>query len=313
MTRKEWAIGIDIGGTNTDICLVSRQGECVARKHLSTGEYEDENQYANDIARLIRLIAEEQNIHNLQEIKGIGIGAPNGNYHTGCIEKAPNLRFKGDVYLAKMMEERLHIKTVLTNDANAAAYGEKIFGGAQKMNDFILVTLGTGVGSGIVCNGQLLYGHNGSAGEFGHTILHENGRKCSCGRCGCVETYASIRGIVQTYNELNNDGKCEPLPNNNCKVVTEKADAGDSIAIETWRQTAHHLGIALANAAAYTNPEAIFLMGGPTLAGHWLYDPLRQYFEEYLLNIYKGKVKILPSKLPANEAAILGAAALVWE
>lgn len=310
--KKIWSIGIDIGGTNTDIGLVNDKGQCVARRNLSTEKYSNDNQYADDIAEQIRALFKENGIEDLDLVAGIGIGAPNGNFYTGCMEKAPNLKFKKDVPLQKMMEDRFHLKTVVTNDANAAAYGEKIYGGAKEMNDFILVTLGTGVGSGIVCNGQLLYGSNGLAGEMGHTILHANGRQCSCGRKGCVETYTSIRGIIQTYNEIAAEVGKEALKENRCKIVTERADKGDPIAMATWERTAYHLGVALANAVAYTAPEAIFLMGGPTMAGHWLYDPLRIYFEENLLSGFKAKVKILPSQLPTNEAAILGAAALVY-
>lgn len=309
---KKWSIGIDIGGTNTDIGLVSEDGKCVSRKNLPTAEYSDEEKYTDDLADCVRHLLQENSVE-ISQLNGVGIGAPNGNFFTGCMEKAPNLRFAGDVHLKKLMENKLGVKTVVTNDANAAAYGEKVYGGAKAMNDFILVTLGTGVGSGIVCNGQLLYGHDGFAGELGHAILHQGGRQCSCGRCGCLETYASSRGIVQTYNELAEELGKEPLPDKNCKIVKEKADKGDPIAMATWERTAHHLGLALANAVAFSSPEAIFLMGGPTQAGHWLYDPLRIYFEENLLSGFKGKIRILPSALPANEAAILGAAALVNE
>lgn len=309
MTKK-WAIGIDIGGTNTDIGLVNESGQCVARKNLPTGQFDDENAYADAMAQEIQDLLNGNGISDLKEVQGIGIGAPNGNFYTGCIEDAPNLRLRGIINLKEMMERRLQLPTTLTNDANAAAYGEKIYGGAKEMDDFILVTLGTGVGSGIVCNGRLLYGHDGFAGELGHTILHAGGRPCSCGRCGCLETYASIRGIIQTYNELSEQVGAKPIEGNNCKVITELADNGNPIAMATWERTARHLGIALANAVAFSSPEAIFLMGGPSQAGHWLYDPLRVYFEENLLVNYRGKVQILPSQLPANDAAILGAAAL---
>ena len=309
---KKWAIGIDIGGTNTDMGLVNEEGKCVARKHLPTGEFDDEELYADAMAQCIRELFVENGITDMEEVQGIGIGAPNGNFYTGCMEHAPNLRFRGSVDLKHLMERRLGLTTTVTNDANAAAYGEKIYGGAKEMNDFILVTLGTGVGSGIVCHGQLLYGHDGFAGELGHTILHVDGRSCSCGRCGCLETYASIRGIIQTYNELSEQVGAKKMEGNNCKAITELADKGNPIAMATWERTARHLGIALANAVAFSSPEAIFLMGGPSQAGHWLYDPLRVYFEENLLSNYKGKVQVLPSQLPANDAAILGAAALTW-
>ncbi len=309
---KNWSIGIDIGGTNTDIGLINAEGKCLSRKNISTSEYSEEEKYTDRLANCIQQLLQE-NAVPMAEVNGIGIGAPNGNFFTGCMEKAPNLKFAGDVHLKELMERKLSLKTVVTNDANAAAYGEKIYGGAKEMSDFILVTLGTGVGSGIVCNGQLLYGHDGFAGELGHAILHEGGRQCSCGRRGCLETYASSRGIVQTYNEIAAELGKAAIEGTNCKIVKEKADKGDPIAMAAWERTAHHLGLALANAVAFSSPEAIFLMGGPTQAGHWLYDPLRIYFEENLLTGFKGKIQILPSALPANDAAILGAAALVKE
>ena len=193
-----YAIGIDIGGTNTDIGLVSPAGEVVARKNLPTAQYSDANQYADDLATTIRQLIDEQKV----EVKGIGIGAPNGNFYTGCIENAPNLNMKGNIYLAKMMEERLHLPAVITNDANAAAYGEMVYGGAKGMKNFIMFTLGTGVGSGIIVDGKLLYGHDGFAGELGHTIIFPDGRDCKCGRKGCLEQYTSAGGIRKTCLDM---------------------------------------------------------------------------------------------------------------
>ena len=306
----EYAIGIDIGGTNTDIGLVNEKGQCVARKNLPTAQYKEVEKYVDDIAHAIRHLLSENDVN---DIAGIGIGAPNGNYYTGTIDFAPNLPFKGRIFLKDMIQQRLNTKVVLSNDANAAAYGEKIYGGAKEMDDFILITLGTGVGSGIFVNGQMVYGHDGFAGELGHATLIVGGRPCTCGRRGCLEEYASARGIVQTYNELCAENGKTPIPDVTCKDLTAAADNGDEMAIGTWKKTAELLGIALSNAVTFSSPEAIFLMGGPVRAGNWLLEPLKLAFEANMLNIFKGKVKILTSELPQNDVAILGASALVYE
>lgn len=306
----EYAIGIDIGGTNTDIGLVNEKGQCVARKNLPTAQYKEVEKYVDDIADVIRHLLSENDVN---DIAGIGIGAPNGNYYTGTIDFAPNLPFKGRIFLKDMIQQRLNTKVVLSNDANAAAYGEKIYGGAKEMDDFILITLGTGVGSGIFVNGQMVYGHDGFAGELGHATLIVGGRPCTCGRSGCLEEYASARGIVQTYNELCAENGKHPIPDVTCKDLTAAADNGDEMAIGTWKKTAELLGIALSNAVTFSSPEAIFLMGGPVRAGKWLLEPLKVAFEANMLNIFKGKVKILTSELPQNDVAILGASALVYE
>lgn len=306
----EYAIGIDIGGTNTDIGLVNGKGQCVARKNLPTAQYKEVEKYVDDIADVIRHLLSENDVN---DIAGIGIGAPNGNYYTGTIDFAPNLPFKGRIFLKDMIQQRLNTKVVLSNDANAAAYGEKIYGGAKEMDDFILITLGTGVGSGIFVNGQMVYGHDGFAGELGHATLIVGGRPCTCGRRGCLEEYASARGIVQTYNELCAENGKTPIPDVTCKDLTAAADNGDEMAIGTWKKTAELLGIALSNAVTFSSPEAIFLMGGPVRAGNWLLEPLKLAFEANMLNIFKGKVKILTSELPQNDVAILGASALVYE
>lgn len=306
----EYAIGIDIGGTNTDIGLVNEKGQCVARKNLPTAQYKEVEKYVDDIADVIRHLLSENDVN---DIAGIGIGAPNGNYYTGTIDFAPNLPFKGRIFLKDMIQQRLNTKVVLSNDANAAAYGEKIYGGAKEMDDFILITLGTGVGSGIFVNGQMVYGHDGFAGELGHATLIVGGRPCTCGRRGCLEEYASARGIVQTYNELCAENGKTPIPDVTCKDLTAAADNGDEMAIGTWKKTAELLGIALSNAVTFSSPEAIFLMGGPVRAGNWLLEPLKLAFEANMLNIFKGKVKILTSELPQNDVAILGASALVYE
>ena len=304
-----YAIGIDIGGTNTDIGLVRSDGSCLARTNLPTQSFRSIEAYADALAEAIRKLLSDKKITN---IEGVGIGAPNGNYYTGTIDYAPNLPFKGRLFLQEMISSRLNVKTVLTNDANAAAFGEKVYGGARELSDFILITLGTGVGSGIFVNGQMVYGHDGFAGELGHATLYPDGRLCSCGRKGCLEQYASARGIVQTYKLICQETGIAPAEVT-CRDLTQMADSGDERARETWRRTARCLGIALANAVCFSSPQAIFLMGGPVKAGHWLLEPMQEFFEEALLPIYKGKTKILRSQLPENDAAVLGAAALVYE
>lgn len=309
-----YAIGIDIGGTNTDIGLVNPRGEVVARKNLPTGQYTDANQYADDLANTIKVLIDEQKV----EVKGIGIGAPNGNFYTGCIENAPNLNMKGNIYLAKMLEERLHLPAVITNDANAAAYGEMIYGGAKGMKHFIMFTLGTGVGSGIIVDGKLLYGHDGFAGELGHTIVFPNGRPCKCGRQGCLEQYTSAGGIRKTCLEMMKqdpyyDGILSKIPAEelNSKAIGDAANEGDHLALRVFEFTGGILGLAMANAVAFSSPEAVFLMGGPVKAGEVLLEPVRKSFNLNVLSNYKDKVKIMVSQLKQNDVAILGAAALV--
>lgn len=309
-----YAIGIDIGGTNTDIGLVNPRGEVVARKNLPTGQYTDANQYADDLANTIKVLIDEQKV----EVKGIGIGAPNGNFYTGCIENAPNLNMKGNIYLAKMLEERLHLPAVITNDANAAAYGEMIYGGAKGMKHFIMFTLGTGVGSGIIVDGKLLYGHDGFAGELGHTIVFPNGRPCKCGRQGCLEQYTSAGGIRKTCLEMMKqdpyyDGILSKIPAEelDSKAIGDAANQGDILALRVFEFTGGILGLAMANAVAFSSPEAVFLMGGPVKAGEVLLEPVRKSFNLNVLSNYKDKVKIMVSQLKQNDVAILGAAALV--
>lgn len=309
-----YAIGIDIGGTNTDIGLVNPRGEVVARKNLPTGPYTDANQYADDLANTIKVLIDEQKV----EVKGIGIGAPNGNFYTGCIENAPNLNMKGNIYLAKMLEERLHLPAVITNDANAAAYGEMIYGGAKGMKHFIMFTLGTGVGSGIIVDGKLLYGHDGFAGELGHTIVFPNGRPCKCGRQGCLEQYTSAGGIRKTCLEMMKqdpyyDGILSKIPAEelDSKAIGDAANEGDPLALRVFEFTGGILGLAMANAVAFSSPEAVFLMGGPVKAGEVLLEPVRKSFNLNVLSNYKDKVKIMVSQLKQNDVAILGAAALV--
>ena len=309
-----FSIGIDIGGTNTDIGLVRDDGVCIVRTNLSTNSYYDAEKY---VADLWNKISNMLSTNNISTVEGIGIGAPNANYYTTCIEQAPNLNFKGVVDMKALFARHTDIPVTMSNDANAAAYGELIYGGAKGMKHFIMITIGTGVGSGIVIDGKLLHGHTGCAGELGHSTLIIDGRQCNCGLRGCMETYCSAGGIRRTAIEMMNEdkqyqGRLRNIPEDalTSRDVGIAANEGDSLAIEVLRKTGHLLGIALANAVTFSSPEAIFLMGGPLRAGKPLVEPIIESFKEHLLFVFKDSVKIKLSQLPDNDAAILGAAAL---
>ena len=309
-----YSIGIDIGGTNTDIGLVSSEGRCVAKKNLPTGKYYDASIYISDICDCIKTLMKENGV---DDIDGIGIAAPMGNYYTGCIDNATNLNFRGTTDLQALVHQHLDVPVVVSNDANAAAYGELVYGGAKGMKNFITFTLGTGVGSGIVIDGKLLHGKTGNAGELGHVILFPGGRLCGCGRKGCLETYTSATGIRRTALETlaahpEYDGPLSKLTEEELtsKHVGDAANAGDPLALEVFEKTGEWLGIAMANAVAFSSPEAIFLMGGPVKAGEVLLKPLRKSFEKNLCFVYNGSVEIKVSELSGNDVAILGAAAL---
>ena len=266
-----YSIGIDIGGTNTDIGLVRDDGRCLAKKNLPTNKYFDASLYVSDICEQIKALMAENHV---DAIDGIGIAAPAGNYYTGCIENATNLNFKGIVDLGAAFKAHIDVPVVVSNDANAAAYGELVYGGAKGMKNFITFTLGTGVGSGIVVDGKLVHGKTGGAGELGHAILIPEGRPCGCGRKGCLETYTSATGIRRTalemieatpdYHGALAQVKPEDLTS---KMVGDAAKYGNPLAIQVFEKTGYWLGIAMANAVAFSGPEAIFLMGGPVKAG----------------------------------------------
>lgn len=312
------AIGIDIGGTNTILGIVDMEGTVLARTTIPTETHPDYKIYMNTLSEAISKMVSE--LDGEIQIKGIGVGAPNGNYYNGTIEFAPNLNFEGIVPVVDFLKEKFNFQvTVLTNDANAAAIGEMIYGGAKEMKDFIMITLGTGVGSGIVVNGEMVYGHDGFAGEIGHTIVDPNGRDCGCGRQGCLETYTSAPGIKRTVFELISTMN-EPsvlrdvsFAKLSAKMIDEAARQGDPLALEAFDYTGEVLGLKLADAVAHTSPEAIFLFGGLAQAGELIFEPVKKHMEEHMLNIYKNKIKVLPSELPPGDAAILGASALVWK
>jgi glucokinase len=310
---KQIAAGIDIGGTTTKFGFVDIDGKIISRGVMPTAGFDDAPAFAAALASEVTKALQQA---GNPPVKGVGIGAPNGNFFNGTIEYAPNLKWEGIIPLSAMMEQHLGFPVVLTNDANAAAIGEMIYGAAVGMKDFIFITLGTGVGSGIVANGNMIYGHDGFAGEIGHVILQPGGRLCGCGRQGCVETYCSATGIAHTYLEmLSNKGKQPDIDFKkvDAKYVFTMANNGDASAKESFEFTGKMLGLALANSVAYTSPEAIFLFGGLANAGDLLFVPTKISFEENLLKVYKNKIKILPSGLPENDAAILGAASLAWK
>jgi glucokinase len=305
---KQVVAGIDIGGTNTVFGLTDREGTIYVTGSLKTSDYNDGEVFIQDLSKAISKALTDD-----FKLVGIGMGCPNGNHYEGTMVNAPNLNIKGDVQFVKRFEEIFSVPTVLTNDANAAAIGEMVFGGAKGLKDFIMVTLGTGVGSGFVANGEMIYGHDSFAGEIGHTIVFPEGRTCGCGRKGCLETYTQAAGIAKTFVELTEKHTGKKLENITSYDVLLEAEEGNPIAVETFDYTAKILGLALSNAVCITSPSHIFLFGGPVKAGHFLLDPLQKYMEDYMLFVFKNKVKLQVSELMDKNAAILGAAALGWQ
>lgn len=314
---KQFAVGIDIGGTNTKYGIVNHRGEILAKGSIKTDGYETFEEYIDALYKEIAPLIDQYCTG--QDFRGIGVGAPNGNYYTGTIEYAPNLPWKGVLKLGETIGEKFGKPCKVTNDANAAAMGEMMYGAARGMKDFIMITLGTGVGSGIVANGQMIYGHDGFAGELGHTIVKPNGRKhWSTGSEGALESYASATGIAITAKKLRAEfpeSMLNDYPEDeiNSKTVHECALKGDATAIEVFRYTGQKLGEALANFVMFSSPEAILLFGGVIKAGDFILKPTKMHMEHNLLPIFRGKVKLVFSELDEADAAILGASALVWE
>ena len=315
---KPYVVGIDIGGTNTVFGIVDARGTIIASGSIKTNKFNEVEDYVNELhTELFRLL--EQN-NATDKIMGIGVGAPNGNYFNGTIEFAPNLPWRGVIPLAQMLTDPFGIPVSLTNDANAAAIGEMTYGAARGLKDFIMITLGTGVGSGIVVNGQLVYGHDGFAGELGHVIVRpNNGRLCGCGRTGCLEAYTSATGVARTareFLEVRNDPSSLrqiPIQDITSKDVYDAAITGDKLALEIFDYTGKILGEAFANFIAFSSPKAIILFGGLAKAGDLILKPIKEAMDRNTLNIYKGKVKIMFSELKESDAAVLGASALGWE
>jgi len=316
MKRNCAAIGIDIGGTTTSFGFVDQHGIILAEAVIPT---HGEQPAVNLVARLQQEIGIELcTLPDNLQLLGIGIGAPNANYLRGTVENPPNLKWGTSVNLVQLFRDQYNLPVAITNDANAAALGEMCFGGAQGMKDFIVITLGTGLGSGIVTDGKLLYGSDGFAGELGHTVVDPDGRLCACGKKGCLETYVSAPGLCRTALELLEQrkpgGRLAKIAGDKLTSmdVYEAAKDGDPLAQEAFSVTARILGIKLADAVAHTSPQAIFLSGGLANAGSLLIEPAKQAMEEYLFTPYKGKIPILPSALPSGNNAVLGAAALIW-
>lgn len=315
MSKTEIMLGIDIGGTNTVFGFVDETGKIILESSIPTRSHENAESL---IERLYdEAIRQFGNLKGNYTIKGIGIGAPNANYYTGVVENPPNLKW-GCVEFVKLINNKFKIPSVITNDANACALGEMLFGAAKGMKNFIVITLGTGLGSGIVINGDLVYGADGFAGELGHTCVEVGGRQCSCGNQGCLETYVSATGIRRTVLELmakrNQKSSLHDIPYKELtsKLIAEAAQNGDKLALEAFDYTARILGVSLANAIAFSSPEAIILFGGLALAGDLIFNPTKKYMEEYVLNTFRGKVSLLPSGLSNGNSAVLGAAALAW-
>jgi len=323
MQSKSFSIGIDIGGTNTAFGIVDRRGEILFQDRIHTREYDQPETF---IEAIRQHLAPHIDPLGKDHFSGIGAGAPNANYYSGAIELAPNLSWKGTIPLRQLLHDAFDLPVTITNDANATAIGEMIYGSAKGMKDFIIITLGTGVGSGFVANGQLIYGHDGFAGELGHVIAVRDGRACGCGRKGCLETYSSATGIVRTALEWLEQRNLAAEPGqpdwlqtvyaNSGEIsssgIHKAALAGDPLAVEIFEFTGKILGQALADAVAITSPEAIILFGGLAKAGDFILKPTKKYMEDNLLAIFKNKIEIIPSGLSERDAAILGSAALAW-
>ena len=315
---QSYVIGIDLGGTNTVFGVVDARGTILHTGSIKTNQYEDINDYVTALANGLKEVIEKAGGSNV--IRGIGIGAPMGNYFSGCIEFASNLPWKGNIEMARLISEKTYNLPVrLTNDANAAAIGEMAYGVARGLKDFIEITLGTGLGSGIVVGGTVVYGHDGFAGELGHVIIRRNGRLCGCGRNGCLEAYASATGVARTAREFlmtRTDNSLLRAINPEeitSKDVYEAAVKDDKLAQEVFEFTGSILGEALADFIVFTSPEAIVLFGGLTKAGDLILNPVKKSLDKNVLKTYQGKTKILVSQLKESDAAVLGASALGWE
>lgn len=315
---KPYVIGIDMGGTNTVFGIVDARGTVIASNSIKTAKHSDINDYIDELYQEInRLIVANDAV---DKIHGIGIGAPNANYFTGRIEGGVNLPWPSPIPLADLVSAKFGIPVAITNDANAAAIGEMTYGVARGLKDFIMITLGTGVGSGIVVNGQMVYGHDGFAGELGHVIVKRtNGRMCGCGRTGCLETYCSATGVARTareFLEIRSEPSLLrnlPIDEITSKDVYDAAIQGDALAKEIFEYTGKILGEALADFAVFSSPEAFVLFGGLTKSGDLIMKPVKEALEKNILSIYRGKVRVLISELKESDAAVLGASALGWE
>lgn len=317
--ENPYVIGLDMGGTNSVFGIVDQRGTIKAQTAIKTQAYPDFKDYVKASVEALQPALDV--IGGIQNVKGMGIGAPNGNFYTGNIEYAANLLWPGIVPVAKMFEEALGIPCRVTNDANAAAMGEMTYGVARGMKNFIMITLGTGVGSGIVVDGKIVYGSDGFAGELGHFVVDHSpaGRKCGCGRSGCLETYCSATGVARTAREFLEKNTCDSVLRNLDPAnitsfdVYKAAEQGDKIALEIFDFTGKMLGTACADFTTFNTPEAFVFFGGLTKSGDYLMKPLKEAYDANVLNIFQGKAKLLISSLNGSEAAVLGASALGWE
>lgn len=314
---KELVIGIDIGGTFTKFGLIDRVGNFFTEGVAPTDAYNNVDDYLEGLCHVIR--EAEKEVGEPYKIAGIGVGAPNANYHKGTVENATNLKWGGIVPFAELLGKYYDVPIKITNDANAAALGEMIYGSAKGMRDFIMITLGTGLGSGIVVNGDLVYGHDGFAGEIGHTNVVKDGRQCGCGNKGCLETYVSAPGIKRTVFELlalhamGSELANHTFNELTSEMIYEAAKRKDPIALKAFDITGQILGSKLAESVAHTSPEAIFLFGGLAKSGDFIFKPTKKYMEEAMMHSFRNKVRILASGLMDKNAAILGAGALIWK
>ena len=317
--EKPYVLGLDMGGTNSVLGIVDARGHVIARTSIKTQEYKEIQQYVDALYNAAIQIIEP--VGGIELFRGIGAGAPNGNFYTGNIEHAPNLPWKGIVPFSKLMTEKFGLPCAITNDANAAAMGEMTYGAAKGMKNFIMITLGTGVGSGIVVDGKVVYGHDGFAGELGHTVAvrSDTARICGCGGKGHLEAYASATGVARTAKEILQTTKKKSLLRDldidhiTSKDVYDAAEQGDEVAKEIFDFTGTILGQKLADFIAFSAPEAIIMFGGLTKSGHWILDPVVKAMNDNVMSIWKDKVKVMFSDLKEADAAVLGASALAWE
>lgn len=317
MQKKPYVLGLDMGGTNSVLGVVDARGHVLARTSIKTQAFPDINDYVNALyEEAIKIV---DSVGGMDLIRGIGAGVPNGNYYTGYIQDAMNLPWQ-TVPFAQLLSDRFGIPCKITNDANAAAMGEMTYGAARGMKNFIMITLGTGVGSGIIVDGKVVYGHDGFAGELGHTcaVRGEEGRLCNCGKKGCLEAYASATGVARTAKEIiSSTTKDTVLRKLDIDAITSKdvydaAEQGDEVAKEIFDFTGTILGQQLADFIAFSAPEAIVLFGGLTKSGHWIKDPVEKAMNENVLPLWRNKVQVLFSDLKEADAAVLGASALAW-
>ncbi len=313
-----YVVGIDVGGQTSKLGVVDARGTVLAQTVIRTDTYDEIDPYIAELAEAVKKLIKESGTEG--KVRGIGVGAPNGNYYTGTIENAPNLRWGHNrVEFSKLLSEAMDgLPVALTNDANAAAVGEMTYGAARGMKNFIMITLGTGVGSGIVINGEVVYGHDGFAGELGHVAaVRNNGRVCGCGKTGCLETYASATGVARTAREwlelTDEPSSLRSLDTIASKDVYEAAKEGDKLALKIFEFTGKILGRSFADFIAFSSPEAIVLFGGLARAKEFLTEPIENAMNENVLPLWRGKVKVVYSQLKESDAAILGASALAWE